>query len=46
MDRAFYLADVEDDDFDYLISQFLMRHPQWVWTEQAALPIVLIPYHG
>ena len=43
MARAFYSYEVGDQDLDWLISNFLGEHPEYLPIENGNLPIVLLP---
>lgn len=44
MGRAFYPSEIEDPDLDWLVSNFLYEHPDFLPIETGALPIMLLPY--
>lgn len=44
MGRAFYPSEVEDPDLDWLVSNFLYEHPDFLPVENGILPIMLLPF--
>lgn len=43
MARAFYSYEVADPDLDWLITNFLSQHPEFIPVDGGNLPIVLLP---